>query len=90
MGFYKSTVNHKEGDLLRMDERGPVYIWYKEHWRLLPRIYQEAYVVLDNMHLPKNIGVSWTLHMLLETEIQGGNWYLDREKDNGILQNDNH
>ena len=90
MGFYKSVTSHKEGDILRMEEGGPVYVWYKEHWCPLPPIYQEIYTTLDNTQLPKNIGnISQVLRMMLEIEIQDSNRHLklNKEKDNGILQN---
>lgn len=92
MGFYKNTVSHKEGDILRMEEGGLVYIWYKEHWQPLPRIYQEMYSTLDNTQLPKNIGkASQVLRTTLDLiEVQDSFRHLDKEKDNGILQNDNH
>lgn len=88
MGFYKNTVSHKEGDLLRMEERGLVYIWYKEHWYPLPYIYQKVYSTFDSTQLPKNLPISWTLHMSLD--IQRNAISIQKERDNGILQNDNH
>lgn len=91
MGFYKSVASHKEGDLLRMEEGGPVYVWYEEHWQPLPHIYQEIYATLDNTQLPKNIGnISRILRMMLGIEIRDSNRYLDKEKDNGILQNNSN
>ena len=70
MGFYKNVASHKEGDLLRKDEGEPVYIWYKEHWRPLPRTYQVMYSTLNDTQLPKNIGnISWILRRTLEAEI---------------------
>lgn len=92
MGFYKNVVNRKEGDLLRVKEDGPVYIWYKEHWQPLPRTYQEVYATLTNMELPKSINISKILHMLLEIEIHDSNRYIDSELDKiyGVLQNNSN